>query len=133
MAVERLSRGERRALQREDEAIVAQPLVMARDARATRSMDAHVRHMVKLLRNPASKSPCSDAVAYATALYERTVPKSAHDKIVCRKGCAFCCSQLVTLTAPEAFFVASALRKRPELGAKLAAADQTTRGMTLEA
>jgi Fe-S-cluster containining protein len=133
MAAERLSRAERRALQREDEAIIAEPLVMARDARATRSMDAHVRHLVKLLRNPASNSPCSDAVAYVTALYERTVPKSAHDKIVCRKGCSFCCSQLVTLSAPEAFFVAAALRKRSDLGAKIAAADQTTHGMSLEA
>ena len=131
--MERLSRAERRALLREDEAIIAAPLVMARDARATRSMDAHVRHMVKLLRNPASKSPCSDAVAYATALFERTVPKSAHDKAVCRKGCSFCCSQLVTLTAPETFFVTSALRKRPDLAAKIVASDQTTRGMSLEA
>jgi Fe-S-cluster containining protein len=61
------------------------------------------------------------------------VPKGAHDKVVCRKGCSFCCSQLVTLTAPEAFFVAAALRKRADLGAKIAAADQTTRGMSLDA
>jgi Fe-S-cluster containining protein len=130
--ITRLSRPERRALQREDAAFIAQPLVMTRDARATRSMDAHVRQVVALLRNANAPSPCSDAVAYVTDLYERTVPQSAHDKIVCRKGCAYCCTQLVTLTAPEAFFVARALRKRRDLKERIAAADKTTRGLSLE-
>ena len=59
--------------------------------------------------DPASASPSSDAIAHLTALYERTVPP--RPDIACRKGCGYCCTQPVIVSAPEAFFVAAQLRK----------------------
>jgi Fe-S-cluster containining protein len=76
-------------------------------------MGAHLRQLVRLLTDPRSKSPCSDAVAYLTALYERTTP--AHEAVVCRMGCSHCCTQTVSVTTAEALFVAAGLKARPEL------------------
>jgi Fe-S-cluster containining protein len=125
---DRLSRPERRALQRQDAEILPLPLSMGTDPRP---VAAHVRHVIQLLRNARSDSPCSDAVAHVTALFDRTVPASPVP-LACRKGCAHCCTQLVVLTAPEAFFVAAQLRKRPETVAAIIDADKRTRGLAIE-
>ena len=77
-------------------------------------MAAHLRHLVKLLKDPHSPSPCSDAMAHLTALFDRTVSATDRSRLACRQGCAHCCSQRVTVSPPEAFFVAAQLRARPE-------------------
>lgn len=104
----RLSRTERRALQKEDARYLSAPLDLSGDPR---SMAAHLRHAVHLLIEKKGPSPCSDLVAHLTRLYDRTVPP--HPQIACKKGCSYCCSQDVAVTAPEAFFVAAAIRNRP--------------------
>ena len=71
------------------------------------SAAAHVRHLVRLLRDRTLASPSAAAIAHVTKLYDRSVP--AHPAIVCKKGCSHCCRQRVFLTAPEAFFVAREL------------------------
>lgn len=109
---ERLSRAERRNLQRLDQRILGLPLFMGEDARP---VAAHVRHVVHLLRTPQSASPCTEALAHIGALLDRTVPDSANKMIACRKGCSHCCSQLVIVTAPEAFAVAGQIAKRPKV------------------
>jgi len=96
-----------------------------------RSMAAHLRHVVGLLQDPASRSPCSAAVAHLTALYDRTV--APHPDIACRKGCAYCCSQDVAVTAPEAFFVAATIRNNPAAVAAVLEAEQRLTGLTPEA
>ncbi len=108
---ERLSRADRRTLQRLDQQILSQPLYMGNDPRPAA---AHVRHMVHLLRSPQSDSPCSEAVAHITSLLDRTVPDQATKMVACRKGCSSCCTQPVVVTAPEAFWVAAQIRKRPK-------------------
>jgi hypothetical protein len=125
----RLSRPERRALQRQDETFLSLPLHMGTDPR---SMAAHVRHVVHALRSPSAKSPSSDAVAHVLALHDRTVPKQAEKMLACRKGCSHCCSQMVVITAPEAFYVAAQLRSRPDAAAAVAAVARETGGLTLE-
>lgn len=120
---DRLSRPERRNLQRDDAAILPKPLVMNQDPRP---MAAHARHMVHLLRSPQAKTPSADAVNHVTALFDRSVPAQANKMIACRKGCAHCCTQMVIVTAPEAFYVASQVRKKPAtVAAIIAAAEQT--------
>lgn len=94
-------------------------------------MAAHVRHVVHLLRSPQARTPSADAVAHVTALFDRSVPESANKMIACRKGCAHCCTQMVIVTAPEAFHVASLVRKKPATVAAIIAAAQRTGTLTL--
>ena len=122
----RLQRAERRALQREDEMYLSQALNLGPDPR---SIAAHVRHMVHLLSNPAAASPCADAMHHLGELYSRTVPKA---DLACRKGCAACCTQLVTVTAPEALWVAAQIRRKPAMVEKLRAADTKTHGLSMD-
>src|SRR5690348_9827965 len=82
-------------------------------------MAAHLRHMVRLLRDAGTASPSSAAITYLTALYDRSVPP--RPDIACRKGCSHCCCQPVMITAPEAFLIAAQIRDRA--GARLAVAD----------
>ena len=113
---DRLSRPERRALQKADALILPRPLALSTDPRP---VAAHIRHVVRLLRDPAAASPSADAVAHITALYDRTVEVATPPTlpaIACRKGCAHCCTQMVLVTAPEAFFVGRAITQTSGYG-----------------
>ncbi len=124
----RLSRAQREVLDREDAPYLKQPLVLGRDPRSAR---AHLRQMVKLLGSTRSASPCSDAVAYLTGLFERTaaelVPPQAQKLIACARGCAHCCVQPVGITAAEAFFVARQIKDRVEIVAAMRQAGEKIR------
>lgn len=122
----RLQRAERRALQREDEKYVAQPLHPGPDPR---SISAHVRHVVRLLSTPAADSPCAEAMAHLGLLYSRTIPKA---DVACRRGCASCCTQLVSVTAPEALWVAATIRRRAKTVEKVRAADGATHALSMD-
>lgn len=123
----RLSRSERRALQREDALVLPLPLTLGSDPRP---VAAHVRHIIRLLRNPQADSPCSDAMAHVTGLFDRTVP-APPAPLACRKGCCHCCTQMVVLTAPEAFFVAAQIRRRSKSVAAVREAHAQTQGLSL--
>jgi hypothetical protein len=84
------------------------------------SAAAHVRHLVRLLRDRSLPSPAAAAMSHMVKLYERSVPP--HPAIVCKKGCDYCCRQPVSLTAPEAFFVAAQLQETTERRQKIAEA-----------
>jgi hypothetical protein len=125
----RLPRLQREALERQDAVYLKQPLLGS----DIRSPAAHLRHMVKLLRNKRSLSPCSDAVMYLTSLFERTIAQEvspqAQQMIACRKGCAHCCAQPVAVSAAEAFCVAREIRNRPELADPMRQAGEAIRAM----
>jgi hypothetical protein len=123
----RLSRPERRALQKQDEHFLRLPLDHGTDPR---SMGAHLRQLVRLLTDPRSRTPVSDAVAHITRLYDKTVPP--WDGLACRKGCSHCCTQPVSITAAEALYVASALKDRPDTAAAVIAADEAIRSLSPE-
>ena len=111
----RLPRPQREALRRQDAPYLKQPLAW-RDAR---SVAAHLRHMVDLLENKRSPSPCSDATVYIAGLFERTlshiVPLQAQQAIACKKGCGHCCVQPVSVSPMEAFTVARQIRGRGDV------------------
>jgi hypothetical protein len=125
----RLQRAERRALQRDDEKYLSQPLNLGPDPR---SIAAHVRQMVHLFSNPAAASPCADAISHVSELFSRTVPKESEKGLACRRGCASCCTQLVSISAPEAFWVAAQIRRKPAVVAAMRAADEKTHGFSIE-
>ena len=60
---------EHRTLRRQDAPYLKQQL----EWEDFRSVSAHVRHMVDLLRNKRSVSPCTDAMAHMARLFERTI------------------------------------------------------------
>jgi Fe-S-cluster containining protein len=111
-----LSTQERFQLQQQDLYFLQRPLVLGPEPH---SMAAHLRHMVKLLRDPGTASPSSAAITYLTELYDRSVPP--RPDIACRKGCSHCCCQPVLITAPEALLVAAQIRDRADM--RLAVAD----------
>jgi len=127
---DRLSRSERRALQRREEEILARPIDL--NSQDPRPVAAHVRHLIHLLRSPKPGSPSSEAVKHLAALYDRSVPTAAQKMVVCRRGCSHCCTQMVSLTAPEVFFVAAQIRSNANAVAAVQAANAQTRGLSLE-
>jgi Fe-S-cluster containining protein len=126
MSIERLSRPQRRALEREDEAMLAQPLTRGEDERA---LAAHIRRMVKHLRDADAASPSARTIAHIGAVFDRSVPAPARNAVACRAGCAHCCRQRVAVTAAEAFALAHVVRTRATLAGAVTAADQRTRGL----
>ena len=107
----KLSHAQREVLQKQDLRLLEMPLGMGADPS---SMAAHLRHLVRLLQNPDTASPCSDAVAHLTILFDRTVLAAKNTGLACRQGCAHCCRQPVTVSAPEAFFIAAQIRNSPD-------------------
>jgi hypothetical protein len=124
---DRLARPQREALRRQDAPYLKQHL----EAEDPRSVTAHVRHMVELLRNRRSASPCTDAMAHMAGLFDRTiackVPPAAQDLIACRKGCAHCCVQPVAISALEAFSVVRLIRDRPDIAGAMRKAGERIR------
>ena len=66
------SRPQRRALEREDEAILDRPLTRREDERA---LAAHVRRMVKHLRDDAATSPSAAMVTHIGAVFDRSAER----------------------------------------------------------
>ena len=122
----KLTRQDRRALLKQDAKWLAQPLVLGGDPR---SMAAHVRHVFNLLRDTRAESPCSQAVAHVTGVFDRTAPP--HNEIACRKGCSHCCTQKVVLMAPEAFYVAAQIRNNPKAKDAIIEAHRRTHDLSL--
>jgi len=126
---ERLSRTERRALLRDDEPFLSMPINIGGDSRRA---EAHVRHLVRLFQSDRSSSPCSDVMTHLSALAERTVPVATTGAVACRRGCSHCCYQRVTVTAPEAFFIAAHIRTDKQKVARVKDTHQCTNGMSHE-
>src|SRR5262245_32587852 len=104
---ERLSRQQRREIQREDERFLAVGLHARHNGR---DLAAHVRHVVRLFRNPGSKCPSADVLAHVAEVFGLTTAPYARHDIACKKGCGYCCTQSVSVTPPEAFAIAAHIR-----------------------
>jgi Fe-S-cluster containining protein len=108
---DKLSSTERLALEKQDAQMLTQPLPLGTDPRV---MAAHLRHAVRLLVDRNGLSPCSRAVAYLNALFDRSIPAADRQHLACRAGCAHCCQQMVQVHPAEAFFLAAQLQGRLE-------------------
>lgn len=80
---------------------------------------ALLRHYFALLR--AGTPQASDALAATiTGVGEAAMAKYRHPQaFACKKGCSWCCFQLVTVSAPEIFAIARQVRAMPALAAAL--------------
>lgn len=124
---ERLSRHERRVLAREDEHYLAMPVNIGGDPRR---VEAHVRHVVHLFQSDRSPSPCSEVIAHIFAVYEKTVPLATSGSGDCKRGCSHCCFQRVTVTAPEAFYIANHIRSDRKKVARVIETSRQIGGMS---
>lgn len=122
----RLSQTKRDALRRQDAALIGLPLDLGP---SPHSMAAHLRLSARLLRDRNGPSPSAQLMRHLFALFDRTAPSAQAMRLACRTGCAHCCKQLVTVTAPEAFLVAAQLRGRPDRETAAAAAARTLSGL----
>jgi Fe-S-cluster containining protein len=122
----RFSAAQREALRRQDSALIGLPLDMGP---SPHSMAAHLRLSARLLRDRNVSSPSAQLMRHLFTLFDRTAPSAQAMGLACRTGCAHCCKQLVTVTAPEAFFVAAQVRKEPDRETAIAATARTLSGL----
>lgn len=80
---------------------------------------ALLRHYLALLR--AGTPEAGDALAATiTGVGEAAMAKFRYPRdFACKKGCGWCCFQLVTVSAPEIFAIARQVRDMPALAAAL--------------
>jgi Fe-S-cluster containining protein len=95
-----------------------------------RAFEAHLRHAATLLRDNDGGSPSARVVDYVTGLLERSIPDEARGQLACGSGCSFCCYQPVGINAPEAFFLASEVRRDRAAAAAVMAAAAGLSGAT---
>lgn len=121
----RLTHAQRQTLERQDARYSGLPVGIpaAQDA-----VMAHLRIMARLLKDRRFPSPCSRAVNYVNALYERSIPEAAKKGLACRQGCAHCCYQPVIVYAPELFLLAAHIRNQEGMVEKILQAAKTTPG-----
>jgi Fe-S-cluster containining protein len=123
---ERLDRGQRRRLLKDDEAWIGKPLPLNPPRRAA---EAHVRHLALILRDTAVKNRAVQAAVYAGNLFDATMKQRDKGPTACAKGCFHCCTKLVMVTLPDIFRLAQAVRgKVTEITAAAEASRNITRG-----
>ena len=122
-----LSAAQRRALAEQDARWLKLPLPGGSDPAP---VAAHIRHLVKLM-GPGRRSSAASVASHWTELYDRSVPQNF--KLACRQGCAHCCSQTVSIYAPEAFRIAELVRERAGTAAAMQAAAEKLRASKADA
>lgn len=106
---ERLDRGQRRRLLKDDEAWVGKALPLNPPRRAA---EAHIRHLALILRDTGVKNRAIQAAVYAGNLFDATMKQVDKGPVACAKGCFHCCTKLVMVTLPDIFRLARAVRDK---------------------
>ncbi len=97
-----------------------------------------VRDLVAVLENKSNLRRMSDAGALLMKVYDDTARKHGRPaELACKKGCGYCCHTRVTVTAPEIFLLARAVRPRWEdendgLQSSFQKQEAVTRGLSIE-
>ena len=120
---ERMDRGKRRQLLKEDQAFIGRPFAM--DKGSVRAVQANTRHLALMLLDTKLKHRASRAASFAAGILDATLAKKPEGAVACSKGCYYCCKTYVSVTIPEIFRLADALRGKAEKTARVikAAAD----------
>ena len=97
-----------------------------------------VRQLVDLFEDTRNSKRMSDAGAIVMKAYDDCAKKYARPQdLACKKGCGYCCHTRVTVTVPEIFLLARAVRARWEDPAddfkrKYQSAEGATRSLSLD-
>lgn len=103
-----MNRADRRRREKDDEGAIARGLdVEGRDI-------AQVASLMRLVHREVVKARESGSVAQIFRLIfgnlAKTNRQAPNDLVACRKGCSHCCMMWVSVTAPEIFYLARAVR-----------------------
>ncbi len=109
IGTERLSRGERRRISKEDEAWLARPFDLNSSPRA---IQAYTRHLAFMLLDTQLKRRACSAAAFAGQLMDTAAAKHVQGPVACATGCYHCCTTFVSATIPEIFRLAHAVDAR---------------------
>ncbi len=121
---ERLDRGKRRQLLKEDQAWIGKPFTM--DGKL-RGVQANTRHLALMLRDTHIKDRASRAAAFAAQLLDGTLATQTQGPVACAKGCYYCCKTYVSVTIPEILHLARGLRGKAEKTARIKTAAAESR------
>ena len=114
---ERMDRGKRRQLLKEDQAFIGKPFAM--DSRSVRAVQANTRHLALMLLDTKLKHRASRAATFAAEILDATMAKKTEGVVACAKGCYYCCKTYVSVTIPEILRVADAVRGKEEKTARV--------------
>lgn len=114
---ERMDRGKRRQLLKDDQAFIGKAFSM--DSRSVRAVQANTRHLTLMLLDTKFKHRASRAAAFAADILDATMAKKTEGAVACSKGCYYCCKTYVSVTIPEIFRVADAVRGKAEKTARV--------------
>jgi hypothetical protein len=104
---QRLSAEIREQLLAKDARLIGQPFDVANNPRA---IQAHTRHMALLLRDTSQTERASRAAAFAEDMVSMLLAHDVKGPVACGKGCSWCCTTYVSVTVPEIFNLARAVR-----------------------
>ncbi len=96
-----------------------------------------VRDLVYIFEDTRNPKRMSDAGALVMKTYDAAARKhSTPNELACKKGCGYCCHTRVTVTVPEAFLLARAVRAQWEDPAhpfkgRFQAQETVTRGLSV--
>ena len=113
----RLDRATRRRILKEDEPWLGKPLSMEKDS--IRAVQANTRHLVMMLRDTALPRRASLAAEFACNILDTTLARKTEGPVACGKGCYYCCKTYVSVTIPEIFRVADAMRDQSAKAARV--------------
>ena len=127
-----LSRQQRRAAERQGQQYYEKH-GLAPDG-STVPLVIHTRGLIRILADTANASRASDAAEVSAESFERSAKSHpAEIALQCRRGCAFCCHDIVAATAPEVFRIARHVLGRPDAARqRIGAAHAATTGATPE-
>ncbi len=116
---QRLTRAERRQIEKNDLPWVGKPLAIAA---VDRAFAANIRHLASILRDSRAPRRASRAAEAAAGLIDITATSLVKQPAACGRGCHYCCRTLIVATAPEILRLARAVKARPDIAARVRAA-----------
>jgi len=123
----RLSRAERRRIEKEHASVIGQALTLPPSAPA---LEANTRHLALLLRDRHKTDGASRAAEFAAQLLDATMRERVTEPAACAKGCAHCCTTYVSATIPEILRLARAVKTDAAIAGKIEQAAPTTKGVS---
>ena len=114
---ERLDRAKRRQLLKEDQPFIGKPFNL--DGQTVRAVQANTRHLALMLMDTGIKKRASGAAVFAGQILDATLAKRTEGTVACAKGCYYCCKTYVSVTIPEVFRLADAMRGKAEKAARV--------------